>query len=354
MPTNLTLLGSVPALTDIPDITSISTGIQRADEVFTGARAARTILHDKTGTATAVTQGYNSYDVTLRGSGWDGAAAQDRDIILRQIITGSGAYRLALIKKEAAVETELLAVNQAGAIVGNLLPDANGTRALGSTGARWDAFIDALDVTGASSLGAVSAIGAIAANFVADANATRNLGAAATRWNAIYGASLDLSGAATVGDNLVVVGAYTVLKALSAGLTGSGGLFLSNGTVDRLNIIIDSASNDAVFGIYNTAWVESFRILNTTGSVQLKNLRLGPNEVTNYADDLYLQYNVAKNLNIHGTPTSAYGNGVKTVFIGNASTVPTANPVGGGILYVDVGALKYRGPNGTVTQLAAA
>jgi len=36
----------------------------------------------------------------------------------------------------------------------------------------------------------------------------------------------------------------------------------------------------------------------------------------------------------------------------NVSTPPTTNPTGGGILYVENGALKYRGPNGTVTTIA--
>lgn len=38
----------------------------------------------------------------------------------------------------------------------------------------------------------------------------------------------------------------------------------------------------------------------------------------------------------------------------NAATVPTTNPVGGGVLYTEGGALKYRGSSGTVTVLAAA
>lgn len=42
------------------------------------------------------------------------------------------------------------------------------------------------------------------------------------------------------------------------------------------------------------------------------------------------------------------------IFIGNAAAVPTANPVGGGILYVEAGALKYRGTGGTITTLGAA
>ncbi len=41
-------------------------------------------------------------------------------------------------------------------------------------------------------------------------------------------------------------------------------------------------------------------------------------------------------------------------FIGNAATLPTASAVGGGILYVDAGALKWRGSGGTITTLGAA
>ena len=44
----------------------------------------------------------------------------------------------------------------------------------------------------------------------------------------------------------------------------------------------------------------------------------------------------------------------EVVFIANAATVPTTNPVGGGILYVQGGALKFRGLSGTVTTIANA
>jgi len=49
-----------------------------------------------------------------------------------------------------------------------------------------------------------------------------------------------------------------------------------------------------------------------------------------------------------------YGGGQAVTFIGNASTVPTSNPTGGGILYVEAGALKYRGSSGTITTIALA
>jgi hypothetical protein len=43
----------------------------------------------------------------------------------------------------------------------------------------------------------------------------------------------------------------------------------------------------------------------------------------------------------------------KTVHIGNG-TAPTSNPTAGGVLYVESGALKYRGSSGTVTTIANA
>ncbi|AYV86667.1 MAG: hypothetical protein Sylvanvirus6_8 [Sylvanvirus sp.] len=53
-------------------------------------------------------------------------------------------------------------------------------------------------------------------------------------------------------------------------------------------------------------------------------------------------------------PTGAFGGGQGTVFLANATTLPTSTPTGGGLLYVNNGALTYKGsgPNGTVTVLA--
>jgi hypothetical protein len=55
-----------------------------------------------------------------------------------------------------------------------------------------------------------------------------------------------------------------------------------------------------------------------------------------------------------GNQTPSAGGGVGVVTVQNATTVPTSNPTGGGILYVESGALKYRGSSGTITTIAAA
>ncbi len=55
-----------------------------------------------------------------------------------------------------------------------------------------------------------------------------------------------------------------------------------------------------------------------------------------------------------GQSADTFGGGVGVVFISTAGTLPTTNPTAGGILYVDAGALKYRGTAGTVTTVAVA
>lgn len=50
----------------------------------------------------------------------------------------------------------------------------------------------------------------------------------------------------------------------------------------------------------------------------------------------------------------SYGGGVGVFYFKDAGTVPTSNPTGGGILYVESGALKFRGSAGTVSTVAPA
>ena len=58
--------------------------------------------------------------------------------------------------------------------------------------------------------------------------------------------------------------------------------------------------------------------------------------------------------NIGIRTTSQFGGGQGVMAIANAAVAPSVNPAGAGILYVEDGALKYRGTNGTVTVIAPA
>jgi hypothetical protein len=60
------------------------------------------------------------------------------------------------------------------------------------------------------------------------------------------------------------------------------------------------------------------------------------------------------NVAINAGSGGSYGSGAGVLFIGNRTTAPTTNPTAGGILYVESGALKYRGSGGTTTTIATA
>lgn len=55
-----------------------------------------------------------------------------------------------------------------------------------------------------------------------------------------------------------------------------------------------------------------------------------------------------------GPSTATTSNAEVAIEMQNASVVPSTNPTGGGVIYVEGGALKYRGSGGTVTTIAPA
>lgn len=78
--------------------------------------------------------------------------------------------------------------------------------------------------------------------------------------------------------------------------------------------------------------------------------------VSTYQGVLFAQKTSAlANLALLADSSSAsFGSGKGVLFLPNCNTVPTTNPVGGVLFYVEAGALKVRGSSGTVTTLAPA
>ncbi|MEU5030161.1 hypothetical protein [Streptomyces milbemycinicus] len=62
-------------------------------------------------------------------------------------------------------------------------------------------------------------------------------------------------------------------------------------------------------------------------------------------------FTVGANLRINTTSVAA---GVGVIAVANATTPPPNTPSGGGVIYVEAGALKYKGSSGTVTTIAPA
>lgn len=80
----------------------------------------------------------------------------------------------------------------------------------------------------------------------------------------------------------------------------------------------------------------------------------GRNANDNAFETIIVFQRLAAGGNIGIRTASQFGGGQGVIAIANASVAPSVNPAGGGILYVEDGALKYRGSNGTVTVIAPA
>jgi hypothetical protein len=90
-------------------------------------------------------------------------------------------------------------------------------------------------------------------------------------------------------------------------------------------------------------------------AVQSDKLQInGRNANDNAFETIVVFQRLAAGGNIGIRTTSQFGGGQGVMAIANTTVAPSVNPAGGGILYVEDGALKYRGSNGTVTVIAPA
>jgi hypothetical protein len=99
------------------------------------------------------------------------------------------------------------------------------------------------------------------------------------------------------------------------------------------------------------AGAETNALLTTvTGSTSTIETRYGTPLIFGTGATERLRIDSSGNFLLGGTATP----GARVMYIANATTVPASNPSGGGVMYVEGGALKYRGSSGTVTTIAPA
>jgi hypothetical protein len=109
---------------------------------------------------------------------------------------------------------------------------------------------------------------------------------------------------------------------------------------------LDASGN---LGINSPATNARLEVVATTGEVFRADASGGAPRVVADQSKVVIGGDVAL-----GQFTTDFGGGVRVIAIAEATTVPTSNPTGRGILYVESGALKYRGSSGTVTTIANA
>ena len=157
----------------------------------------------------------------------------------------------------------------------------------------------------------------------------------------------------TLNNSIAISAASTKTLTLNGG-AGSNGLVLNasnnvgvgTGTPgSKLTVL--SATNNGI--AVNDGTVNTIVYNSATGTGSIGTTTNHPLAI--YANNgVRATIDTSGNFLLGGTTTP----GVLVMYIANATTVPASNPSGGGVIYVEGGALKYRGSSGTVTTIANA
>jgi hypothetical protein len=138
----------------------------------------------------------------------------------------------------------------------------------------------------------------------------------------------------------------------------AGGVSRFGGRVDVFNNITNAGGGNLdINGAFAATDAASLEIQSTTNGGHLVGT------VPTGSSFLFVKQNGASNFGFAangagligiGTYPDGGGGAGTMIHIANVTTAPTANASSGGFLYVQSGALKYRGASGTVTTIAAA
>ncbi len=201
-----------------------------------------------------------------------------------------------------------------------------------------------------------------------------NVGIGATVWPGALTIQKDIATTNTAALAILGVGVAAVTASggaaisvnVAAAFTGSLLELRQNGT---LRTSISAGGTMSTTSVGNTASASNaFIALNTTGLVLSRNIAdanpaviLQQQSATSTGDIVQFKNNTAtavmtvgQNGNVGIGASATFGAGAGVIGLKTATTLPTVNPTNGGILYVDAGALKYRGTSGTITTIAAA
>lgn len=188
------------------------------------------------------------------------------------------------------------------------------------------------------------------------------------------------SGGFATGINFKGYNATDTVKTFFGSAYSSGNLIhtISNKGIKLQNIALSTDADGTVAGVEhlfsltkndgNTRQFYGYKILatlNAGGSNSSTTLDLASVDTVNAAvtgltvNLLHLKYGGSSKFRLDslgnlGLGGMSAGGGQGIAFLANAAATPGSNPTGGGVLYAEAGALKWRGSSGTITTIAAA
>ncbi len=201
-------------------------------------------------------------------------------------------------------------------------------------------------------LGVATAINAGGIIKTTDATASSSV----STGSIIAGGGLGVATAINAGGIIKTTDATDSTSTTTGSLVVAGGIGCTKQIRSAGKITVSTAAGSQGIDLATADSYADLRVIqNTTGSDN--HMYLGFNSGTTSTIFMYTNNNqtfrVEGGANI-GLNGGSYGGGVGCFFIANRTTAPTSNPTGGGILYCESGALKYRGSAGTVSTIAPA
>lgn len=241
------------------------------------------------------------------------------------------------------------------------MPDSKIT-ALASIGTGTDPAVDPLVIVDVSdtTMAASGTTKKVTLNNLLACSPTATLASATITGAATVGTTLGVTGVSTFAAGTALLPAITTIGDTNTGIyyPSADTFAVTTGGSERLRI--DSSGNAGIArspsarldvqGSTSDSTAVALYVRNSVGNTML-NLRNDGRFIvgTGSVDNLWLEPNGNLGLGVNTFGTSA----ANVLGLKNA-TAPTTSPAGMGQLYVEAGALKYRGSSGTVTTIANA
>jgi hypothetical protein len=334
--------GALTSVTDITMTGSLTGATSISATSFTGA------LTGNASTATALQTARNINGVSFNGTADITVTAAAGTLsgntlasgVTASSLTSVGTLSSLTVSGDLTVDTSTLKVDSANNRVGikqatplhpvhvgttDLILDASGNLGLGVTPSAWGNVWRTLDQ---QAVGALSASGSGSGDYGLAFNAYNDN----TNWRYKY------SGPSA---------RYRLNESGHAWFTAaSGSTGATIGDFGTAKMTLTAAGN---FGINCPATNARLEVAATSGEVFRADAASSAARIVADQTKVVVAGDVAL-----GGFTTDFGGGSRVVAIAEADTVPSTNPTGRGILYVEGGALKYRGTSGTVTTIANA